>query len=278
MNTKTINGLIDNGFAVVKNCIDKKTIDVIKKNINENLINILKKFKRSYTKNLSKNYYETKNFLSQHEIQVILAKKLVDSNLISKMLLSKKVFQELVGILGSDIEYQTDMELAINDKKSINDDYLVKKFHQEFWSGVGVESLLIWIPIHLLSGMGTMELIEKSHTWGHIPHRNREPITIPKDHKKRSVDIKEGSMLIMTALTLHQTSKNTHQQPRIAIPIVVRNFYYPNTNNTDLLNFKKLNFSFFSKFRKILGNKQYSPFRTLGQKRKSIFKKYNQQR
>ena len=104
----------------------KKTIDVIKKNINENLINILKKFKRSYTKNLSKNYYETKNFLSQHEIQVILAKKLVDSNLISKMLLSKKVFQELVGILGSDIEYQTDMELAINDKKSINDDYLVK--------------------------------------------------------------------------------------------------------------------------------------------------------
>ena len=123
-----------------------------------------------------------------------------------------------------------------------------------------------------------MELIEKSHTWGHIPHRNREPITIPKDHKKRSVDIKEGSMLIMPALTVHQTSKNTHQQRRIAIPIVVRNFYYPNTNNTDLLNFKKLNFSFFSKFRKILGNKQYSPFRTLGQKRKSIFKKYNQQR
>ena len=193
MNTNTTDNLIENGYAVVKDCIDKKIIDVIKNNINENLIRILKKSKKKYTKDLVKNYYEVKNILSQHEIQVILAKQLVDNNLISKILLNKKVFQELTDILGSDIEYQTDMELAINDKQATNDDYLVKKYHQEFWSGVGVESLLIWIPIHLLPDMGTMELIEKSHTWGHVPHRNREPITIPKNHKQKSIDIKEGS-------------------------------------------------------------------------------------
>ena len=124
------------------------------------------------------NFYRAKNLTTQHAIQVALSKSLGSSDLITKMLLTEKLFQELSGLLGPDIEYQTDFEVAINDKNTKDDDYLVKKYHQEFWSGMGIEALQLWIPIHLLPGMGTIEVVKKSHTWGHIPHRNREPIEI----------------------------------------------------------------------------------------------------
>ena len=87
------------------------------------------------------------------------------------------------------------------------------------------------------------------------------------------INVKTGSVVIMSALTLHRTVKNNHEDPRIALPITVRNFYHPNTGNSNLFNFKKLNLSFFSKIRRILGNPHYSPFRTLNQKRKDMFKK-----
>ena len=54
------------------------------------------------------------------------------------------------------------------------------------------------------------------------------------------------------------------------MPVAVRNFYYPKTNNEDLMNFEILNLSPISKFRKLLGNSQFSPFRTLGSKRKIL--------
>ena len=116
-------------------------------------------------------------------------------------------------------------------------------------------------------------MIENSHTWGHIPHRNREPVSIPQNAKNKIINIKEGSLLLLSSLTLHRTVKNKIYQPRIAMPVVVRNFYYPKSGNEDLWTFKKLNFSFYSNLRKILGNTQFSPFRTLNQKRSGIFDK-----
>lgn len=42
--------------------------------------------------------------------------------------------------------------------------------------------------------------------------------------------------------------------------------------NSEIINFKKLEFSFLSKLRKILGNPQYISFRINGRKRKDLFK------
>ena len=119
--------------------------------------------------------------------------------------------------------------------------------------------------------MGTIEIIKKSHSWGHIPHRNRAPLEIPKNHESEIIDVEEGSVVIMTALTLHRTVRNNHDQPRIVLSLTVRNFYYPNTGNSDIKNFRKLNLSFFSRLRNILGNPDYSPFRTFGEKRKDLY-------
>ena len=76
-----------------------------------------------------------------------------------------------------------DFEMAINDKFETSNDYLFKKYHQEFWSGMGVEALQMWIPIYLLPEMGTIEIVKESHTWEHIPHKNREPIEMPKKYE-----------------------------------------------------------------------------------------------
>ena len=41
----------------------------------------------------------------------------------------------------------------------------------------------------------------------------------------------------LSALTLHRTIKNKHNEIRIALPITVKNFYYPNTGNFDFKSF-----------------------------------------
>ena len=265
--------LLSKGYVVVKDCIEESSISKIQDNINLNLIEHLVLNKKSQHKTFQENFYACKKLISQHEIQVLLSKKLLINDLIDKIIFNEKVKDILSFLLGPDLEYLSDFEMAINDKNEIKNDYLFKKYHQEFWSGMGVEALQLWIPIFLEKGMGTIEVIEESHTWGHIPHRNREPIEIPEKHHSNILDIKLGSMAIFTSFTIHRTVLNNNERPRVALPITVRNPYYPNTGNMDLFNFKKIKMSYFSRLRKILGNNQYSPFRIYGQDRKDFYKK-----
>ena len=59
MNEKTTSDLIENGYSVINNCLDKKLLDIIKDNINNNLITLLKENKKnSFGYDISKNYYE----------------------------------------------------------------------------------------------------------------------------------------------------------------------------------------------------------------------------
>ena len=269
---KISNDLIENGYTKINNVVSPKTISKAKKIMNEFLIFYLKKINKKSKKKLTENFLECVKFTNQHELQVLLAKNLIDNGIYLEILNQKKIKNILINLLGPDLEYVVNSELAINSKLEKNE-YFVKKYHQEFWSGSGIASLLLWVPINLKSGMGTMELIKQSHTWGHIPHTNREPIELPKNHETEVVKVKEGSLVIFTPLTLHRTIHNKMREIRVAAPITVRNFYYPKIGNEDLWEFKKMNLSFFSNFRKILGNPQFSPFRTFNQKRKSIFSK-----
>ena len=259
--------LLSKGYAIIKSAISKKLIEESKKIIFDEL--------KILSKSKSNNLYDLITLLkkrySQHEIQVLLARKLYNSNMITKILLSERLNNTLRDLLGADLEYNTEFELAINIMAEKNPYYL-KKYHQEFWSGVGLNSLLLWIPINLKSGMGTMEVVENSHTWGHIPHQNREPINIP-EHKSHLIKCKETSVVAMTCFTLHRSVPNIINEPRIAIPMVVRNFYYPTTGNEDLWSFKKYNFSFYTNFRRILGNPHFSPYRTLNSDRNNLFDK-----
>lgn len=272
MINKIFDQLVSDGFSIIENCIDNKSINLIQEDINNCLIEYLTISNQKPFKDFKNNFYEVKKNISQHEIQVLLSKRLVDNGLIDTLIFNNKVTNVLMDLLGPDLEYLSDFEMAINDKNETKNDYLFKKYHQEYWSGMGVEALQLWVPINLMPGMGTIEVVNESHTWGHIPHKNREPIEIPKNHKASILKIESGSIALFTAFTLHRTVKNGLDIPRVALPITVKNPYYPNTGNMDLFNFKKINYSFYSRFRKILGNSSYSPFRTYGQIRTDLTK------
>ena len=81
----------------------------------------------------------------------------------------------LIRFLGPDLAYEEYPELAVNIKH-VGDDYYLKKWHQEFWSGNGSHTIQLWFPIAIEENMGGLELVRGSHLWGHIPHRNREPV------------------------------------------------------------------------------------------------------
>lgn len=254
-----INKLDQEGYFILKDSVSKKNLKIIHSEINSALLAILKS-KNNYS--LSKNFFLCLKKKNQHIIQKILAKKIFDKNLIQDLLSNNKILNILKNLLGPDLEYLSNSELAIN-VKGVKNTYFVKKYHQEIWSGVSSSSILIWFPIFLKKGMSTLEIIPGSHKWGMIPNMNREPIKLPKTYKEKILDIKEGSILIMSPFTLHRTVPNIHIEPRIAMPITIRNFYYPQTGNEDLWEFKKLNESSYTKLRKQLGNKLFTPFRTV---------------
>lgn len=263
MQSKITQNLTKDGYTILRNCVDLNIINNIKKSISGKLAKIANNQNLNDTKNLTRSFSRALEVKKQYDIQLELSKTLEQEGLIEKLFKCKKVLEKLILLLGPDLEYMTDFEIAINDNKSKNDGYLVKKFHQEFWSGMGLEAIQSWTPINLKKNMGTIEIVKGSHLWGHIPHQERKPIIMPKNYETIKININEGSMVLFSSLTLHRTLINNVKEPRIALPITLRNFYHPNTNNMDLFNFKKINYSFYSNIRKKLGNAHLSPFRTI---------------
>ena len=181
MSDKLINNMINNGYTAIKNCIDKKIIKEAQDNINNTLKRLLISKKLSISKKLTVNFLNCVKIWPQYKIQVLAAKNLNQSNITYKILRSKKILNFFISLIGPDLEYMTNGELAIN-VTGLTDDYLVKKYHQELWSGQGLSSIQVWIPIYLKPGMSTIEIIKRSHTWGHVPHRDRKPIELPKKY------------------------------------------------------------------------------------------------
>jgi hypothetical protein len=261
MNQRLNLQLIENGYVHIPDGIDNRIIKIAQENINDSLKKILISKKKDVSEKYDINFYNCLKILPQYELQVLLTQNIVGNNIVYQILRSKKILDFLISSIGPDLEYESNCELniiTIEEKR----DYFVKKYHQEFWSGVGIASMMLWIPIYFEPNMASVEFIKKSHTWGHIPHKNREPIKLPNKYETEIIKAKEGSAVLTGSLTLHKSGRHKHSKPRIALPVVVRNFYYPKTGNEDLMEFRRLNWSYYSKLRKILGNPHLSPFRT----------------
>ncbi len=257
--------LVQNGYLILKNCVSKQLVKEFQNQVNIELdkINHNKKNKKS---SLSLKLNKAMRNKKLHDIQVAIGERINNEGLVRSLLNEKKISQFLHTVLGPDLEFCCNSGLAIN-KKLNNDSYYLKDYHQEIWSGSSLSSLLFWVPIFCKKNSGTIEVVPESHKWGHIPHKNRKPISLPAKMNRKIIEIEEGSVLVMTPLTLHRSVPHTLEDPRVAHPFNVRNMYYPKTGNEDLWEFKKVKLTYYSKFRKILGNPQLTPFRTVDQKR-----------
>ena len=263
--------LIDKGYVVLEQCISRSLISEYKQAITFRLGQLLEEVNIVPKGGIYLDFLEALKHFRQFQLQVDLSRFVSYKELHIKKLLEPQVLEKLIFALGPDLECNSEGDFAVN-VKDVTDGYLVKKFHQEFWSGCGLNTLQTWTPIATEEGMGGIELIEGSHTWGHIPHRNREPIEIPSDSKYKIVDADEGDMVFFHSLMLHRTVPNQHEYPRFAEPHQVRNFHDKDTGFEDLKIWHAFHYSPLSQIRKRLGNPHLSPFRTYGSERSAYFR------
>ena len=262
--------LVEHGYAILRRCISLDLIDQCKEAITFRLGQMLEERDIKPNGDIYVDFLQAIERIAQPQVQVELSKYLRYKEFQKRILLEPLVLEKLIVILGPDLQCESSSELAVN-VTGVQSGYLVKKYHQEYWSGTGVNTLQTWNPLAIEPGMGSLEIIEASHTWGHVPHRNREPIDIPSNAATTILDIEEGDMVFFHSLLLHQTVPNSHEFPRFGMPQLVRNFHHDETGFEDLKQWETFHFSPMSEIRKRLGNPHLSPFRIYDSERTEYF-------
>jgi len=263
--------LVNRGYAILRGVVPQGLISEYQNLVTIKIGAMLREVGVEPASDLYLDFLTAMESYDQIQIQQELSKYLVYREIHKKLFLQPDVLEVLVHSIGPDLEYSSGADITVN-VRDVKNDYLVKKFHQEFWSGLAVTSLQTWTPIGIKPGMGGLEIIEESHAWGHIPHRNREPIELPENAQYTVLDLEEGDMLVFHGLLLHRTVPNEHEWPRFAVPLSIRNFYFKDTGFEDLVKWDAFHYSPISQIRKRLGNPHLSPFRTWGSNRNQYFR------
>ena len=262
---------VDDGYTIIRNAISPSLIHKTQKIINDSLDDLIIDFNLEINthKENDKNFYEKITKLieqkSAFDVLELVWKDLAYHKIDSLICSEKKIFDFISNILGKDLchqDYPPGLTLnlpAVSDSKK---NYFFKEYHQEVWSGSDIHTLQSWTPIFQSDNSGGITLIKGSHLWGHIPHRDREPIELPKNFTEIHSDLEIGDVIIFHALLLHRSTPiKLGGKPRLAIPIVVRNFRMPNDSFERYQNFKIFSYSDLSKIDRRLGNHHLSPFR-----------------
>jgi ectoine hydroxylase-related dioxygenase (phytanoyl-CoA dioxygenase family) len=260
-----INNFSKQGFIVIKDAVDHKFLIKLQNTI----INDTKMVKKR-TKKINNSLFLKiiKNVKNQNLFDFIhpINKKIFSAELINELLKQKKIISCLVNLLGRDLAVSGNSSLTINLPKKENN-YYFKDWHQEIWSGSSPSHVQLWSPIfQSSSNTGQIEFIKDSHTWGHVPHQNRRPISLPKNFKTIKTNISDRDLLVFSTLLLHRTVET--QFPRMGIAMTVKNYKYKDMSFSDNHDWKIFSHSEITKIQRVLGNHYLSPFRLIGQEKK----------
>ena len=189
------------------------------------------------------------------------------NDVFSKVLLQKKIFSFLSNQLGRDLSHHDDPSVTLNmsSKNDSEKNYHFKNWHQELWSGASTSTLALWTPIiHHSSKLGQVEFVKGSHLWGHVPHRNRKLIVIPKKYNMKKINLEYGDVIIFHSLLLHRSSSMISNKfnARVSLVAHVKNFKNDNIAFNINKRWKIFSRSELTKIEMKLGNHFLSPFRT----------------
>ncbi len=249
----------ETGYIIVKDTINKNLI----KKIHNEIYNCLK-IKGKNNKNRYTQFSKKTLTLKSKEFEFTkpIFELLHYKKFLEKIFLEKKIFKILTDLLGKDLAYCTDPGVNLNlpDKSNSTKNYFFKDWHQEIWSGASPNTIQIWTPlIQKNSKSGQIELIEGSHKWGHVPHKNKKPLQIPKNIKLKKLNLECGDIIIFSTLLMHRSVATNH--PRLALPCLVKNFKNKDYSFEGNRSFHNFSYSEMTKIERILGNHYLSPFR-----------------
>ena len=266
-----MSSFVNDGYVILKSAIPNSLIVKIQQSILNSLGSISKD-------NVDKNYeIFTKKILSieksinPYDLLVDPHIDLNKNKLIHKIFNSKKIYSEIVNLIGKDLSFVNDPGLILNipKKNSSKKNYLFKDWHQEIWSGTSHLTLQLWTPFfQRSSNSGQIELIPESHTWGHIPHSNRKPLSLPKKYKTIKTNLEYGDVIIFHSMLLHRSMPIFEKSfsPRLSLPCLVKNFRFKNDSFEYLKNWKIFSYSDISIIERKLGNHYLSPYRIVNLK------------
>jgi len=247
------------GYTILRNAISKSLI----KEIQHEIYSCLKINGTSQNRKYLKFCDLAQSLkIKEYDFALPLFQALYHKGLLEKMLLEKKFHNSVSDLLGKDLAFCTDPGITLNlpNKASPKKNYQFKEWHQEIWSGANPSTIQIWAPlIHKDSKSGQLELIEESHKWGHIPHVNRKPTSLPKKYKTKVLNLECGDVFIFSTLLLHRSLPT--KSPRLALPMLLSNFKAKDYSFQSYRNFRIYSNSEITKIERILGNHYLSPFR-----------------
>jgi len=254
-----IKSFSDTGYIILRNAINDKLIKEVQSKI-YNLLDI----DDDIQKNQYKRFCNLVKKLKTTEFDFIkpIFEYIYYKDLIEKILLEKKLYNSIVDLLGKDLSFCNDHSITLNlpNKSSPEKNYLFKNWHQEIWSGANPSTIQIWMPLINKEGSyAKLQIMEESHKWGHIPHSNRRPISLPKKNKITTANLQFGDVLIFSTLLLHRSVPVT--SPLLSLPILLKNFKVKDNSFQENRNWKIFSYSELTKIERILGNHYLSPYR-----------------
>jgi len=257
---------LNNGFFIIRNAFSKKLLREIQGITNKSIFNIKKKGapRTNNYDGFCTNLKKTNNnfFLVNKNLQ----KLLIYERAYQRIFTSKKFYKNITNILGKDLAFCEEPSININlSSKFLKKNYYCKDWHQEIWSGADTSSVIMWTPIfHDNVKDGQISIVKSSHTWGHIPHKNRSPIGMPKKLKIVIPKINYTDVVIMHSMVLHKSNvmKSQSYKPRLTIASMIRNFKFTNNTFENNKNWKIFSYSELSMIERKLGNVYLSPYRT----------------
>ena len=263
--------LVEDGYTIIRNAISPQLLLTIQQSVNRTLAELDGSVLGTTTDGADPAYFKqaVKHLITQrsgYELLKPVWKNLIRQDLLNDLFLQPAIYSFICNVLGKDLCYQDDPSLTLNLPGVANSqqNYLFKGFHQEVWSGASVNSLQFWTPLFQQSTADGIVFIKGSHLWGHIPHRNREPVALPPGHAETPSDLALGDAVVFHSLLLHRSAPIPKAgQPRLALPCLVKNFRYPNDSFEKYRNWKIFSYSDLSLIDRRLGNHYLSPFRLL---------------
>ena len=263
---------VNDGFTIIRKAIPTNLQIKIQKSAIQTLETLSPDFRSN--KNITQNRHEVFSELilslmkksKPYEILTSIFDNFLREGIIDSIYTEKKVFDFITDILGKDLSYCTDPGLTLNLPGISNPhrNYLFKGFHQEVWSGADIHSMQIWAPLFQSDSSGGMVLVRSSHLWGHIPHRNRDPIDLPNNLDEIQTDLEIGDVIIFHPLLLHRSAPlDGAKLPRLAFPCLFKNFRMPNNSFEIYRNWRIFSYSALSHIDRRLGNHHLSPYRLI---------------